>query len=61
MNNKKEFTLNYGGKDVTIEFGRLAKQADGSVLVSSEGTQVLVTVCSATKNEGGNGLLSSFG
>ncbi|RLA65899.1 MAG: polyribonucleotide nucleotidyltransferase [Epsilonproteobacteria bacterium] len=45
--NKKEFTVNLGGKDVTIESGRLAKQADGSVLVSSNGTQVLVTVCSA--------------
>jgi polyribonucleotide nucleotidyltransferase len=45
--NKKEFTVNFGGKDVTIETGRLAKQADGSVLVSSNGTQVLVTVCSA--------------
>lgn len=45
--NKKIFTYNYGGHDVTIETGRLAKQADGSVLVSSRGTQVLVTVCSA--------------
>lgn len=45
--NKKIFTYNYGGKDITIETGRLAKQADGSVLVSSGGTQVLVTVCSA--------------
>ena len=44
---KKEITVQIGGKDVTIETGRLAKQADGAVLVSSEGTQVLVTVCSA--------------
>ena len=47
INNKKEFTFNYGGKEVTIETGRLAKQADGAVLVTSGGTQVLVTVCSA--------------
>lgn len=47
LNHKKEFTINYGGKLVTLETGRLAKQADGAVLVSSEGTQVLVTVCSA--------------
>ncbi len=46
--NKKIWTINYGGKEVTVETGRLAKQADGSVLVSSCGTQVLVTVCSAT-------------
>ncbi|MEC7275719.1 MAG: polyribonucleotide nucleotidyltransferase [Bdellovibrionota bacterium] len=45
--NKKTWSLNYGGREVTIETGRLAKQADGSVLVSCEGTQVLVTVCSA--------------
>jgi polyribonucleotide nucleotidyltransferase len=45
--NKKVYSINYGGKEVTVETGRLAKQADGSVLVSSEGTSVLVTVCSA--------------
>ncbi|MCT4640872.1 MAG: polyribonucleotide nucleotidyltransferase [Bacteriovoracaceae bacterium] len=48
LNNKKEFTFNYGQSVVTIETGRLAKQADGAVLVTSGETQVLVTVCSAT-------------
>lgn len=47
LNNKKEFTFNYGRHDVTIETGRLAKQADGAVLVTSGRSQVLVTVCSA--------------
>jgi polyribonucleotide nucleotidyltransferase len=47
VNNKKEFKLNYGGKDVIIETGRLAKQADGAVLVTCGNSQVLVTVCSA--------------
>jgi polyribonucleotide nucleotidyltransferase len=51
--NKKVYTLNYGGKEVTIETGRMAKQADGSVLVSSGGTQVLVTVCSAHQMKDG--------
>lgn len=51
--NKKVYTLNYGGKEVSIETGRLAKQADGSVLVSCEGTQVLVTVCSAQEMKDG--------
>ncbi len=51
--NKKTWSLNYGGREVTIETGRMAKQADGSVLVSCEGTQVLVTVCSATKVKDG--------
>ncbi len=51
--NKREFTFNYGGKDVIIETGRLAKQTDGAVLVTSGNSQVLVTVCSATKQKPG--------
>ena len=51
--NKKEYKLTYGGKEVTIETGRLAKQADGSVLVSCNGTQVLVAVCSARELKDG--------
>lgn len=51
--NKKTWELTYGGKVVTVETGRMAKQADGSVLVSSEGTQVLVTVCSAREVKDG--------
>jgi polyribonucleotide nucleotidyltransferase len=51
--NKKVWSLNYGGKEVTIETNRLAKQADGSVLVTCGGTQVLVTVCSARKMKEG--------
>jgi polyribonucleotide nucleotidyltransferase len=53
LNNKKTYSLNYGGKEVTIETGRLAKQADGSVLVSCNGTQVLVAVCSARELKDG--------
>lgn len=53
LNNKKAFTLNYGGKEVTIETGRFAKQADAAVMVSSEGTQVLVTLgCAREVNDG---------
>lgn len=51
--NKKEYKINYGGKEVTIETGRLAKQADGSVLVTCNGTQVLVAVCSARELKDG--------
>lgn len=36
-----------GGKTLSIETGKLAKQADGSVVVSYGDTQVLVTVCSS--------------
>ncbi len=53
LNNKKEFKLNYGGKEVVIETGRMAKQADAAVLVSCEGTQVLVTLgCARDVNDG---------
>src|SRR4051812_23295953 len=36
-----------GGKTLTIETGKLARQADGSVLVSYGDTRVLVTACCA--------------
>ena len=53
LNNKKEFKMNYGGKEIVIETGRLAKQADSAVLASCEGTQVLVTICCAKEvNDG---------
>ena len=38
-----------GGKTLTLETGRLAKQADGSVLVTYGETMVLVTACSNTE------------
>lgn len=47
LNHKREFKLTYGGKEVVLETGRMAKQADGAVVVTSGGTQVLVTVCCA--------------
>lgn len=53
INNKKEFKFNFGGKEVVLETGRLAKQADASVLVSCEGTQVLVNlVCALEVKDG---------
>ena len=51
--NKKEYKISYGGKEVTIETGRLAKQSDGAVLVSCNGTQVLVAVNSARELKDG--------
>lgn len=53
LNNKKEFKMNYGGKEITLETGRLAKQATSSVMASCEGTQVLVTLmCAREVNDG---------
>jgi polyribonucleotide nucleotidyltransferase len=38
-----------GGKTLSVETGKLAKQADGAVLVSYGDTRVLVTACSASE------------
>ena len=44
--------VKYGGKKLILETGKVARQADGAVLVSYEGTQVLCTVVAAkTKTE----------
>ncbi len=45
--------ISVGGQTLSIETGRLAKQADGSVVVRSGDTMVLVTACTAaTPREG---------
>ncbi|MGE0132103.1 MAG: polyribonucleotide nucleotidyltransferase [Blastocatellales bacterium] len=41
--------INLGGREFTMETGRIAKQADGAVLVSQGETMVLVTAVSARK------------
>ena len=41
----REISLN--NRTIKFEFNKFAKQANGSVMVSSGGTQVLVTVCAA--------------
>ena len=46
-------TFQYGGQTVTLETGRIARQATGSVLVTVENTSVLVTVVAEkTQREG---------
>src|SRR5688500_14589240 len=42
-----------GGKTLTVETGKLAKQADGSVLVSYGDTRVLVTACASKEPKEG--------
>jgi polyribonucleotide nucleotidyltransferase len=42
-------TVNIGGKDVTLETGKLAKQADGAVVVRSGDTMVLATAQGRTE------------
>lgn len=46
---KTTVTTSVGGKQITIETGRMAKQADGSVLVSTGNNMVLVTAVSSHK------------
>jgi polyribonucleotide nucleotidyltransferase len=51
--NPKSVSVDIGGKKLTIETGKLAKQADGSVLVSYGETRVLVTACSSSSPKEG--------
>ncbi len=46
---KTTVTTSVGGKQITIETGRLAKQADGSTLVTCGNNMVLVTAVSSRK------------
>ena len=39
--------IEYGGKKLILETGKIARQADGAVLVSYGKTQVLCTVVAA--------------
>ena len=50
---KKELT--FGGKPLTIETGRIARQADGAALVTYGETTVLATVCFEKKQKEGQG------
>ena len=40
----KSISFEYGGKEITLETGRIARQATAAVLVSVDQTQVLTTV-----------------
>ena len=45
MKESKKFTMQVGGRDVVIETGKYAEQANGACVVSCGDTSVLVTVC----------------
>ncbi|MBN20684.1 MAG: polyribonucleotide nucleotidyltransferase [Bdellovibrionaceae bacterium] len=51
--NPQNVTMELGGKTLSIETGKYAKQADGSVMVSYGDTRVLVTACSAKEAKPG--------
>jgi polyribonucleotide nucleotidyltransferase len=43
--NDKKLSIKFGSQDLILETGKIAKQANGSVIVSYGGTVVLVTAC----------------
>jgi len=43
-------TLNIAGKELTLETGRIAKQANGSVFAQYAGSAVLATVCASSES-----------
>ena len=47
-------TIDVGnGREISVETGKLAKQADGSVVVNAGGTMILATVVSAPEAKDG--------
>ncbi len=45
--------INWGGRTLRIETGKIARQADGAVIVTYGGTSVIATVCAEKKPKGG--------
>ena len=48
--NVQSVSIEVGGRPMTIETGKLAKQANGSVVIRQDDSMVLVTAC-ATKDD----------
>ena len=45
----KKYTMNYAGRDLTLEFGKYAQQANGTVLVHYGDTVIMVNVTAASE------------
>ena len=43
----KRYEIDFGGRPISIEMGKMAKQANGSAVVRYGDTMVLVTACAA--------------
>ena len=43
--------INWGGRTLKIETGKIARQADGAVIVTYGGTSVIATVCAEKKTQ----------
>jgi len=50
-----------GGRTLTLETGKIAKQANGSVVVRSGDSVVLVSACMAEEAKPGAGFFSAHG
>src|SRR4051812_37982070 len=46
MFDKKSITISVGGRDITFETGKIARQANAAVTVRSGDTLILATACS---------------
>ena len=53
----KRYEIDFGGRPVSIEIGKMAKQANGSALVRYGDTAVLVTACAAKEASKGKDFL----
>ena len=53
----KRKTIEWGGRKLTLETGRMARQADGAVLATYGETMVLATAVFAKSAKAGSGLL----
>ena len=54
MFNITKKTLDWGGKELSIETGKIARQADGAVIVTYGETKVLCTVVGVKEDSGNN-------
>ncbi len=53
MFNIQSEEINWGGRTLKIETGKIARQADGAVVVTYGGTSVIATVCAEKKPKAG--------
>ncbi len=53
----KQYEVDFGGRSLSIEIGKMAKQANGSAVVRYGDTVVLVTVCAAKEAAAGKDFL----
>jgi polyribonucleotide nucleotidyltransferase len=45
----KKLTIHVGGKEISLETGKIARQASGAVMLQAGGTVILATACQAPK------------